>query len=40
MQDDEESSENALETVNAMVEELDEADSETEAARESAAVSR
>lgn len=40
MQDDEESSENALEKVNAMVEELDEADSETEAARESAAVSR
>ncbi|HEX4745274.1 MAG TPA: lysylphosphatidylglycerol synthase transmembrane domain-containing protein [Gaiellaceae bacterium] len=40
MQEDEESSEDALEGVHEIVEELDEADGATEAARESAAVSR
>jgi uncharacterized membrane protein YbhN (UPF0104 family) len=40
MQEDEESSENALAGVHEMVEDLDEAESESRAARESAAVSR
>jgi uncharacterized membrane protein YbhN (UPF0104 family) len=40
MQDDEESSEDALDGVHEMIDELDGADGEVEAARESAAVSR
>jgi uncharacterized protein (TIRG00374 family) len=40
MQDDEESSEDALESVHELIEELDDADHEAEAAREGAAVSR
>jgi uncharacterized protein (TIRG00374 family) len=40
MQDDQESSENALESVREMIDELDETERESEAARESAAVSR
>jgi hypothetical protein len=40
MQEDEESAENALAGVHEMVEDLDEAEGESRAARESAAVSR